>query len=269
MKRYFMLIMFICISTYLYSQDGNQWNTYFESAIKFNESKEYVAAEKQFRKSQQSIIEEYGLNDTTIPTYCHILYRRAHNLFLIDELVDSAYLCFKELHSLSKISIDSVSGNLFRIESAIMLSFIDLERGNIKACCELLESEKQIIDELDTDSHLQHKYFYYKNLAKVYEYVIVNLLSGKEQKFEFLESDYVIVRDGLFYRNYIAVYNELVNLSFRYNKDNKNKITEDLLLLANHCRIPDDDYLAEKTFERAFSLWENDKDHSNISYLKL
>jgi len=269
MKRYFMLIMFICISTYLHSQDGNHWNTYFENAIKFYESKEYVAAEKQFKKSQQSLIEEYGLNDTTIPTYCHILYRRAHNLFLIDELVDSAYLCFKELHGLSKISIDSVSGNLFRIESAIILSFIDLERGNIKACCELLESEKQIIDELDTDSHLQHKYFYYKNLAKVYEYVIVNLLSGKEQKFEFLESDYVIVRDGLFYKNYIAVYNELVNLSFRYNKDNKIKITEDLLLLANHCRIPDDDYLAEKTFERAFSLWENDKDHNNISYLKL
>ena len=55
MKRYFMLIMFICISTYLHSQDGNHWNTYFESAIKFYESKEYVAAEKQFKKSQQSL----------------------------------------------------------------------------------------------------------------------------------------------------------------------------------------------------------------------
>lgn len=261
--------MFICISTYLHSQDGNQWNTFFEGAIKLNENKEYISAEKQFRKAQQSLIEEYGLNDTTIPTYCHILYQRAHNLFLIDELVDSAYLCFKELYGLSKTSIDSVSGKFYHIESAIMLSFIDIERGNVKACCELLESEKQIIDELDTDSHLGHKYYYYKNLAKTYEYVIVNLLSGKEQDFKFLNSDYVIVRDGLFYNNYIAVYKELVNLSYSYNKSNISKITEDLRLLANHCRIPDDNHLAEKTFERAFSLWEYDSDHNNISYLKL
>ena len=98
MKRYFVVLLFICISTYLHSQDGNQWNTFFEGAIKLNESKEYISAEKLFKKAQQSLIEEYGLNDATIPTYCHVLYQRAHNLFLIDELVDSAYLCFKELH---------------------------------------------------------------------------------------------------------------------------------------------------------------------------
>ena len=68
MKRYFVVLLFICISTYLHSQDGNQWNTFFEGAIKLNESKEYISAEKLFKKAQQSLIEEYGLNDATIPT---------------------------------------------------------------------------------------------------------------------------------------------------------------------------------------------------------
>ncbi len=269
MKRITIVLLLLCVFTHLFSQNENKWNTFFERAIKLNENNEFILAEKHFKKAQQLLIDEYGLNDTTNSTYCHILYRRAHNLFLIDELVDSAYICFKELYNLSKTPIDTVSGNWFRIESTIMLSTIDLEKGNIKVCCELLESEKPLIDELDTDTHLQHKYYFYKNLAKTYEYVIVNLLSGKEQVFSFLNSDYLIVRDGLFYNDYITAFRELVNLSYRYNKNNISKITEDLRLLANHCRLPDDEYLVEKTYEEAFSLWENGKDHHNISYLRL
>ena len=248
-----LLVLFIFFfSTLSFAQEGNLYSVFFERAISLNENNEYEKAEEQFRKAQQLLVEEFGLNETTHATYCHILYRRAHNLYLIDGLQDSSYICFTELYDLSKTPIDTVSGNWFRIESTIMLSTIDLERGNIRECCKLLESEKQMFDRLDSDTRLLHKYYYYKNLAKTYNHILVGFLSGEKYDFSFLESPYIIVRDGSFYNDYISVYKELVNLSYRFNKDDLNEKTEDLIMLAEHCRIPDDSYLAERNYERAF-----------------
>lgn len=269
MKKIIVLLVLSFYSTISFSQEGNLWSAFFERAITLNDNNEYEEAEEQFRKAQQLLLEEFGLNEITYSTYCHILYRRAHNLFLIDGMQDSSYVCFKELYDLSKTPIDTVSGNWFRVESMIMLSTIDLERGNIRECCALLESEKQMIDNLDFETRLPHKYYYYKNLTKAYNCVIVNLIPGKESDYQFLNSQYVIVRDGSFYEEHIAAYKELVNLSQRFNKGDVSKITEDLTLLAEHYRIPDDEYLALKTFERAFLMWKNIEDHKDITYLRL
>lgn len=265
-----LLVLFIFFfSTLSFAQEGNLYSAFFERAITLNDNNEYEEAEEQFRKAQQLLLEEFGLNEITYSTYCHILYRRAHNLFLIDGMQDSSYVCFKELYDLSKTPIDTVSGNWFRVESMIMLSTIDLERGNIRECCALLESEKQMIDNLDFETRLPHKYYYYKNLTKAYNCVIVNLIPGKESDYQFLNSQYVIVRDGSFYKEYIAAYKELVNLSRRFNKGDVSKITEDLTLLAEHYRIPDDEYLALKTFESAFLMWKKVEAHKDITYLRL
>ena len=269
MKKIIVLLVLSFYSTLSFSQEGNLWSAFFERAISLNENNEYDEAVEQVRKAQQLLLKEFGLNEITYSTYCHILYRRAHNLFLIDGMQDSSYVCFKELYDLSKTPIDTVSGNWFRVESMIMLSTIDLERGNIRECCALLESEKQMIDNLDFETRLPHKYYYYKNLTKAYNCVIVNLIPGKESDYQFLNSQYVIVRDGSFYEEHIAAYKELVNLSQRFNKGDVSKITEDLTLLAEHYRIPDDDYLALETFERAFSMWNAIEDHADINYLRL
>ena len=264
-----LVLFFFFFSTLSFAQEGNLYSAFFERAITLNDNNEYEEAEEQFRKAQQLLLEEFGLNEITYSTYCHILYRRAHNLFLIDGMQDSSYVCFKELYDLSKTPIDTVSGNWFRVESMIMLSTIDLERGNIRECCALLESEKQMIDRLDSDTRLPHKYYFYKNLAKTYNHILVSFLSGDKYDFSFLESPYVIVRDASFYKEYISVYKELVNLTYRFNKDNLNRKTEDLILLAEHCRLPDDNFLAEKTFERALSMWNVDEGHNDITYLRL
>lgn len=268
-KVVFALVLLFQFGHFCSAQEGNRWSVFFERAITLNENDEYEEAEEQFRKAQQSLLEEFGLNEITHATYCNILFRRAENLFLLDGLQDSSYVCFKELYDLSKSSVDSVSGEWFRTESTIMLSTIYLNEGKIRECCELLENEKQRIDKLDLDTRLPHKYYFYKNLAKTYEYLIVNLLPGRERDYNFLNSQYVIVRDGAFYPKYIAVFEELTNLSIRFNRDNIQKMSEDYLLLASHCRIPDDDYLAYKTFERAFSLWNNSESQSDMAYLKL
>ena len=241
--------MLFC-STFSFSQEGNLWRPFFERAITFNENGEYAAAEDYFREAQRLILDEFGLNDATNATYCHILYRRAHNLFLMDNMQNSSYVCFKELYDLSKVPVDSVSGEWFRTESTIMLSTIYLDKGMIRECCELLENEKQKIDDLDIDTRLLHKYYFYKNLAKTYEFVLVNLIPGRESNYHFLNSQYVIVRDGSFYKDYIGVYKELVHLSLLHNRGEVDKLTDDYILLAKHCRIPDDDYLAFKAFEK-------------------
>jgi len=269
MKKIIVLLVLSFYSTISFSQEGNLWSAFFERAISLNENNEYEKAEEQFRTAQQLLLEEFGLNEITHATYCHILYRRAHNLFLLDGMQDSSYVCFKELYDLSKTPVDTVSGNWFRVESAIMLSTIDLDRGNIRDCCELLESEKQMIDRLDPDTRLGHKYYFYKNLARTYNQIIVNHFPNKSQKFQPISSQYLIVRDGAFYNDYISVYEELVNLSQHFNKDDKSIFTEDLTALAEHYLIPEDDYLALKTFERAFLMWNKIKDHNDIAYLKL
>lgn len=269
MKKIIAIAFLLFCSTFSFSQEGNLWRPFFEQAILLNENSEYAAAEENFRKAQQLLLDEFGLNNTTNAAYCHILYRRAQNLFLMDEMQDSSYLCYKELYDLSKTPVDTVSVEWFRTESTIMLSSIYLDKGKIRECCELLENEKQMIDKLDPDTRLAHKYYFYKNLAETYEYLIVNLLPGRERDYQFLNSQYVIVRDGVFYPSYIAVFKELINLSARVNRDNIQKLTEDYLLLASHCRIPDDDYLAYKTFESAFSLWNNSDGHNDLAYLKL
>lgn len=269
MKKIIVLLVLSFYSTISFSQEGNLWSAFFERAISLNENNEYEKAEEQFRTAQQLLLEEFGLNEITHATYCHILYRRAHNLFLLDGMQDSSYVCFKELYDLSKTPVDTVSGNWFRVESTIMLSTIDLDRGNIRDCCELLESEKQMIDRLDSNTRLGHKYYFYKNLAKTYNHILVNLLPGRSQDYQFLNSQYVIIRDGSFYNEYISIYKELVSLSQRFNKGSIEIITEDLVLLAEHYRIPDDDYLALKTFERAFSMWNAIEDHNDINYLRL
>lgn len=252
-----------------FSQEGNLWRPFFEQAINFNENNEYVAAEEQFNKAQQLLLDEFGLNDNTIASYCHILYRRASNLFLIDGVQDSSYKYFKELYDLSQKLVDSISGEWFRTESTIMLSTIDLGNGNIRECCELLENEKQNVDKLNVETRLPHKYYFYKNLAETYNFLLVNLIHGKVNDYQFLCSPYVIIRDASFYNEYITVYKELVDLSVRYNKGNIKKLTEDYMLLASHCRIPDDDYLAYITFEKAFSLWDSYEKHNDIMYFKL
>jgi len=269
MKKIVVIIFLIVYSTSSFSQEGNLFKPFFEQAMMLSDNNEYIAAEEQYRKAQKLLLYEFGLNDITNATYCHILYRRAHNLFLIDGMQDSSYACFKELYDLSKSPVDSISGEWFRTESVIMLSTIDLEKGRVRECCELLENEKQMMDNLNSDTRLQHKYFYYRNLARVYEYIVVNLLPGKEHEFNFLNSQYVIVRDRGFYKEYISVFKELVNLSVRYNKGDVKKLTEDYLLLASHCRVPEDGYTAEKTFENAFSMWNNIKDHDDMTYLRL
>ena len=81
--------------------EGNLWRLFFDRAIAYNEQNEYASAEKQFRRAQQLLLTEYGLNEETRPTYSHILYRRAHNLFMIDGMQDSSYAYFKELYDLS------------------------------------------------------------------------------------------------------------------------------------------------------------------------
>ncbi len=267
MKKIIVLFIVIIFSVVAYSQEGNLWKPYFERGIMLNENNECVAAEEQFKKAQQLLLDEFGLNDTTHSTYCHILYRRANNLYLIDDMMDSSYVCFKELYELSKAPIDSISDKMFRIESVIMLSSIDLERGNIRQCCDLLEDNKRMIDDLDGDTDLLYKYYFYKNLAKTYKYFVVSFLP--EQKFDFLSSQYVIVRDGSFYNEYISVYKELVNLSYRYNSCNVPKITEDLILLAEHCNMFYDRSLAESTFESAFRKWKYIENHNNVTYLRL
>lgn len=269
MKKIAALLVILLCSTFSFAQEVNLYSAFFERAITFNDNNEYEEAEEQFRKAQQLLLEEFGLNEITYSTYCHILYRRAHNLFLINGMQDSSYVCFKELYDLSKTPIDTVSGNWFQVESTIMLSTIDIERGNLRECCKLLENEKPTIDRLDTDTRLPHKYYFYKNLAKTYNHILVNLLPGNSQDYQFLNSQYVIIRDGSFYNEYISVYKELANLSQRFNKGSIEKFTEDLVLLAEHYRIPDDDYLALKTFERAFSMWNAIEDHDDINYLRL
>ena len=269
MKRIVALLVILFCSTFSFAQEGNLWRPFFERAITFNENNEYEEAEEQFREAQQLLLEEFGLNEATHATYCHILYRRAYNLFLLDGMQDSSYVCFKELHDLSKTPVDTVSGNWFRVESAIMLSTIDLNRGNIRDCCELLESEKQMIDRLDSNMRLEHKYYFYKNLAKTYNQILVNHFPNRSQKFQPISSQYLIVRDGAFYKDYISVYEELVNLSQHFNKGDKSIFTEDLTALAEHYLIPEDDYLALKTFERAFLWWTKTKDHNDIAYLRL
>lgn len=269
MKKIIVLLVLSFYSTISFSQEGNLWSAFFERAITLNDNNEYEKAEEQFRTAQQLLLKEFGLNEITHATYCNILYRRAHNLFLIDGMQDSSYVCFQELYDLSEKSVDSISGNWFQVESTIMLSTIDLERGNIRECCELLENEKQMIDKLDFDTRLAHKYYFYKNLAIAYDYLLVSPISGRERDYWFMNTQYIIVRDGAFYQEYIAVYEELVNLSTHFNKGKVEKLTEDLLLLASHYRIPDDDYHAFKTYERAFSLWDNIEDHNSITYLHL
>ena len=269
MKRIVTLLVLFFYTTLSFSQEGNLFSIFFERAISLNANNEFENAEEQFRKAQQLLLEEFGLNETTHATYCHILYRRAHNLFLIDGMQDSSYVCFKELYDLSKNPIDTISGDWFRAESVIMLSAIDLERANIRDCCELLESEKLLIDGLDSNTRLSHKYYFYKNLAKTYSYVLVNLLTRNSQDFQFLNSQYVIVRDGSFYEEYISVYKELANLSLRFNKGDISKITEDFLLLVEHCRIPDDEFLSAEILERAFSMWSSHEKNNDITYLRL
>lgn len=269
MKKIIAIAFLLFCSTFSFSQEGNLWRTFFEQAILLNENSEYAAAEENFRKAQQLLLDEFGLNNATNATYCHILYRRAQNLFLMDEMQDSSFVCYKELYDLSKTPVDSVSGEWFRTESTIMLSSIYYNKGKIRECCELLENEKQMIDKLDLDTRLAHKYYFYKNLAITYDHLLVSPISGKERDYWFMNSQYVIVRDGAFYQEYIAVYEELVNLSTHFNKGKVEKLTEDLLLLASHYRIPDDDYHAFKTYERAFSLWDNIEDHNSITYLHL
>lgn len=268
MKKVVALFLILIYATTSFSQ-SNLWRTFYERAIAFYENKDYRAAEKQFKHAQQLLLTEYGLNDATHSTYCQILYRRAHNLYMIDGMTDSSYFCFKELYELSRTPVDTIGGNWYRVESTIMLSFIDLDKGNIRECCTLLENERQTIDHLDFETRLPHKYYFYKNLAKTYENIIVNLIPNRENDFHYLNSEYVIVRDASFYKEYISVYKELVNLSYRFNKDDLNKKTEDLILLAEHCRLPDDDYLAEKTYERAFSMWKTHRNHNDITYLRL
>lgn len=269
LKRVILTLVLICVSIFSFSQEENRWKTFFERAITLNEAKNFKAAEEQFKQSQNLLLAEFGLNDATNPTYCHILYRRAHNLFQIDELVDSSYVCFKELYDLSKTPVDTISGNWFRIESLIMLTTIDFERGKIRECCELLEKEKQMVDNLDESNHLHQKYYFYKILAKVYDHVLVNVLSDIEFDPQFINSQYVIGRNGSFYEEYISVFKELVNLSEKFNKGNFKRKTEDYILLANNCRIPDYDHLAGEIFEKAFSMWDNTDNHNDITYLRL
>lgn len=269
MKKIITVVFLLFCPTLTFSQEGNLWRPFFERAITFNENGEYAAAEDYFREAQRLILDEFGLNDATNATYCHILYRRAHNLFLMDNMQDSSYVCFKELYDLSKVPVDSVSGEWFRTESTIMLSTIYLDKGMIRECCELLENEKQKIDDLDIDTRLLHKYYFYKNLAKTYEFVLVNLIPGRESNYHFLNSQYVIVRDGSFYKDYIGVYKELVHLSLLHNRGEVDKLTDDYILLAKHCRIPDDDYLAFKAFEKAFLLWKYPLIQYNSTFLNL
>ena len=101
MKRIIFSLFLFFYSMISFSQEGNLWRPFFEQAINFNENNEYVAAEEQFNKAQQLLLDEFGLNDNTIASYCHILYRRASNLFLIDGVQDSSYKYFKELYDLS------------------------------------------------------------------------------------------------------------------------------------------------------------------------
>ncbi len=245
------------------------WRLFFDRAIAHDEQKEYDAAEKLYDRAQHLLLIEYGLTEETKPTYCHILYRRAHNLFMIDGMEDSSYVLFKELYDLSKTLNDTTSINTFRIESTIMLSMMDLENGRIQDCCKLLEGEKWQFDRLNSEGHLFYKYHYFKNLARTYNHILVSFLSSEGHDFSFLDSPYTIVRYNEFYKDYISTYKELVNLSSLLNRGNLPKLTEDLILLAEHCRLPDDDYLAEKTYERAFYIWENNDNHNDITYLKL
>lgn len=268
MKKFAIILFLLYHSVIAFSQEGNMWRLFFDRAIAHDEQKEYDAAEKLYDRAQHLLLIEYGLTEETKPSYCHILYRRAHNLFMIDGMEDSSYVLFKELYDLSKTLNDTTSINTFRIESTIMLSMMDLENGRIQDCCKLLEGEKWQFDRLNSEGHLFYKYHYFKNLARTYNHILVSFLSSEGHDFSFLDSPYTIVRYNEFYKDYISTYKELTNLSFLQNKDNPKKLTEDLILLAEHCRIPDDEYLAEKTYERAFSLWSNISD-TNITYLKL
>lgn len=277
MKKFVTILILLYHSAIGFSQEGTMWRRFegdlwrlfFDRAIAYNEQNEYASAEKQFRRAQQLLLTEYGLNEETRPTYCHILYRRAHNLFMIDGMQDSSYTYFKELYDLSKTLNDTSTINTFRIESTLMLSMMDLEKGRIRDCCILLENEKQLFDRLKEGSHLFYKYHYYKNLSQTYNHILVSFLSSKGRDFSFLESPYTIVRYNDFYTDYISTYKELVNLSSLLNKDNPKKLTEDLILLAEHCRVPDDEYLAEKTYEQAFYIWRNNDNHNNNTYINL
>lgn len=268
MKGLLTTLLLLCYSATAFSQEGNTWRPFFDRAIAHYEQREYKTAEEQFRRAQQLLLAEYGLNEETKPTYCHILYRRAHNLFMIDMMEDSSYVCFKELYHLSQSVVDSTI-MLFRIESAIMLSIIDLNKGRIHYCCELLEKEKDKVDNINNNDYLLLKYYYYRTLSQTYNHILVNFFTNKTYNFSFLESPFTIIRYNDFYKDYLSTYQEMVNLSYQVNKYNPKKLTEDLIMLAEHCIIPYDEYLAEKTYERAFSLWPNNDTSTNTTYLKL
>ena len=76
-KVVFALVLLFQFGHFCSAQEGNRWSVFFERAITLNENDEYEEAEEQFRKAQQSLLEEFGLNEITHATYCNILFRRA------------------------------------------------------------------------------------------------------------------------------------------------------------------------------------------------
>ena len=274
MKHYFVLIVFVFVCIQSKAQIEHTWKNCLEKAIQLDDNKDFHKAEEFYHRAQDSLLIIWGLNEQTKPDYTYILYRRAHNLFILSLITgeeskkDSACAYFEQAYNLSK----TLSGNslcYIGIECVIMIAEIYMSDANYISALNLMEGEKEYLLSLDDKVFNDAlRYYFYKTLTRLYNQFSINLIPGKESQFYFLNSPYSIIKDGQFYKEYISAYEELVRLTFIVNKNNIPILSRDLQLLAEHYRFPDDLFKSTKTYERAFGLWEGAV-HNNDYYFKL